>query len=309
MDSYCGSDSEVDEVFTMPSASEPRSPDITSASLAQTPTIQSIEKDETTRTSVSVTQTNAKEIKTSPVVTSNSTIGARAIGNSTDAGYSTTPFQSPELLGGDGFTSNPHRTSLTVRDPEGNEIRKTLKTTFASGLMSLEARIVDISARRDDWQDLLLQAVRPHDGTTNRYTILHPVAKFENEAMACEVLKLYISEGADVGARDFASNTPLQHAAYQGKVSLVQTLLDAGAKCGTTNFKSRSALDLACIQKHEEVRNLQPQISKRPLSSGLILTRRLMPGCKAIDRTNVIRRTQQQRHRRLDRFTSCMCQW
>ena len=57
--------------------------------------------------------------------------------------------------------------------------------------------------------------------------------------MACEVLKLYLNEGAGIDARDFASNTPLQHAAYRGKLHLVQILLDAGAKCGCTNFRTQ----------------------------------------------------------------------
>lgn len=251
VDSYRGSDTEDDDVFA-----QTRDTAITSSSL-DSPKRRPIGITWTGNTSMSATLINGGNIDTSPLPSPDNTLPMASPSISDINSMPASPFQTPNLPGSP-FMPDSHRTSLTsvVRDPEGNEIRKILKNTFASGLTGLEAQILDISQRREDWQELLIQAIRPHDGTMNRYTILHPLAKFENEAMACEVLKLYLGERADVDARDFASNTPLHHASYHGKTSLVQTLLEGGARSAHTNFKSRSALDLACIKKHEEVAQL-----------------------------------------------------
>ena len=146
--------------------------------------------------------------------------------------------------------------STTIRDPEGNDIRKALKKAFASELLTLEAHILAVREKREDWQDLLLQAIRPHDTTVNRFTILHALTRFEDNATACEVLTLYLSEDAEIDALDFASSTPLQHASYHNRIGMIRILLEAGAKCSYINFRKKSALGFACTQKHEEVAQL-----------------------------------------------------
>ena len=263
VDSYAGSETDDDEVFTTNSNTNTRSTAMASPPLTQTSTLQSpSEKVDTNPWDQIAEQQQQSSIAESQAekVTTGSSHGQEHRNRRDESSpvalkpnrLSSFDMRNDATLD-DQRTSQP---STTVRDPEGNEIRKTLKRVFSSDAGELEAHVISVSQRREDWEDLLLQAIRPQDVTTNRYTILHALSRFEEEGMACEVLRVYLDEGAEVDAPDFSSSTPLHHAAYRGRVRIVESLLNAGAKCASTNFRKRSALGLACTEKNEEVAQL-----------------------------------------------------
>ncbi|KAK1997958.1 ankyrin, partial [Colletotrichum falcatum] len=62
--------------------------------------------------------------------------------------------------------------------------------------------------------------------------------------------------GMDCNATDSEGRTPLMHAVVAGHVTVVRTLLDAGACCNGVDHMQRSVLHLAVMHRREHVLRL-----------------------------------------------------
>ncbi|UCG39380.1 MAG: ankyrin repeat domain-containing protein [bacterium] len=67
-----------------------------------------------------------------------------------------------------------------------------------------------------------------------------------------EAVRLLVSRGADINARDSGMNTPLHWAALAGDADLVRLLLDEGARYELSNGKGQTALDICESGGHAE---------------------------------------------------------
>jgi ankyrin repeat protein len=70
---------------------------------------------------------------------------------------------------------------------------------------------------------------------------------------APDIARSLIAAGADVNARQQGGLTPLQEAAIQGRLDLVQLLLDHGADPLARDEQGRTAADWARTRGHSEV--------------------------------------------------------
>jgi ankyrin repeat protein len=71
-----------------------------------------------------------------------------------------------------------------------------------------------------------------------------------------EQVKLLISKGADVNAKDGEEKTPLHHAAKAGKMEIVQMLVEAGSDVNAKDRRGRTPLRLAGRYESDTVRLL-----------------------------------------------------
>ncbi|XP_038068775.1 E3 ubiquitin-protein ligase mind-bomb-like [Patiria miniata] len=78
---------------------------------------------------------------------------------------------------------------------------------------------------------------------------LHAAAERSHEA----VVRLLLTNGADMNAQTSYGDTPLHLAAYRGNYAIVRCLVEAGCNLNIVNSKGRTALDDASAARHGRI--------------------------------------------------------
>jgi ankyrin repeat protein len=104
-------------------------------------------------------------------------------------------------------------------------------------------------------RELLARGADVHAASRNAMRVqpLHSAAAVQDAANAAELARLLLAAGADPNAQQSGGYRPLDEAALNGKLALVELLLAAGADPSLTNDKGETAVQLARSKGHTAV--------------------------------------------------------
>ncbi len=92
-----------------------------------------------------------------------------------------------------------------------------------------------------------------HEAGYERYAPLHLACRVGHHTT---IVRLLLSHGADVNARNRDGWTPLHYACRHGQTDIVCLLLDAGAEVNAKENNGSTPLSLACLNGHFELTRL-----------------------------------------------------
>lgn len=112
---------------------------------------------------------------------------------------------------------------------------------------------------RPDVLDLLLSTgADPNAASRNamQVTPLHSACACADEVAAHRMTAALLAAGADPNVAQEGGWTPLHQAAAQGRLAIIEMLLDRGAEAGSRNDDGRTPVDMAVEKGHDDAAEL-----------------------------------------------------